>query len=356
MTFTVKQASIVGCLFCVLLAGCGSETDQDVQGIVLKSPDGPGGRLNLVEYDYDNNGVFEGQETYSYASNGQLEQIQYTYAVDDTIDEPTYLYNQRTNSTTQMTYDANQRLDQVSINYQGVPDSLAQLLDRVDLPEVLVNSLNISSRSVTDYTWRNDGLIDALTTQIFNGAGILIATMTTTTDYTGQRLNGTTTETVVAVAEPIVDTVVYAYDATGVVTELTWTDSGRLKIFEYEYINGRVLGINQLFAATGLIDKTFQVNYTSETGSEIESITISDVTENITETIDYIKERNGIRRLTIDRNADDIIEHQQRRTYEYGDCQAVIEWTPVIFGQTTVVNSQYSIANGYYSRQNCGGE
>jgi len=91
-----------------------SATATDTVVVTVNGPTGGGGsgssnkRISRVDYDYDNNGVMDAVETYTYDSLGRMTRSAYVYTDDGTPN--TFVEKEEFDLTFDVTYDSNNRM------------------------------------------------------------------------------------------------------------------------------------------------------------------------------------------------------------------------------------------------------
>lgn len=126
-------------------------------------------RVRSMRYDFDNNGVFEGTETYSYNSTGKVIGSTWTYIDDGATDADLVSFDLRSsigaggNETGTFSYDVDGRLERWTTQAAA-------------------------ARSELNFRWRTNGTLDTATFDDFSGSGALVSRLNFATTYADGRL------------------------------------------------------------------------------------------------------------------------------------------------------------------------
>ncbi|MES9853972.1 MAG: hypothetical protein ABW170_19315 [Candidatus Thiodiazotropha sp. L084R] len=133
-------------------------------------------RPTRIDLDFDNNGVAEGVEIYSYDTSGRLRDMQYTYTDDSVVDQyydGILHYEQTTSYQETYSYDDQGRIDVFEINNVYKSGSSFSFL------------YGDSSRSVWDYDYTGD-LLEQNTQTVYNSSGAVVSRIVFTFDHDDQ--------------------------------------------------------------------------------------------------------------------------------------------------------------------------
>ena len=152
-------------------------------------------RVARLLYDFDNNGIFEGEAQFTYDATGRVILENYVYTDDSAPDTDfrTFTIGGSTeNMTTSYSYDANGLLETWVIDQGG-------------------------DRFTTTYTYSNDRLVTAVNTVFEDNTGAETARITSELSYTGTRLDRYTAVTMILglPGQGISDTYDLSYDGAG---------------------------------------------------------------------------------------------------------------------------------------------
>lgn len=154
----------VFCSFLLTLSACGggggsssgSDSGGDGSGGGSGGGNANGGeltrdrRINAIQYDFDNNGAFEGRAALDYDDEGRIEQIRYEYDFDDGVPDTDF-------RTFSLEFGAENAIYDYSYDDQGRLTSWIITKD--------------TSRLENLYTWNDDNLVTNYRIEFYDGAG-----------------------------------------------------------------------------------------------------------------------------------------------------------------------------------------
>ena len=284
-------------------------------------------RINAIQYDFDNNGAFEGRAALDYDSEGRIEQIRYEYVFDDGVPDTDFrtfsLGFGQEDTTHDYAYDIQGRLESWIITTDG-------------------------SRQVNLYTWNDDNLVTNYAIEFYDGAGGLQNTVRFDLTYDAGQLGSWSEEVEptgsgsMALADAtltydaatglsslvsrtdnlssVTENIAYAFNANGTIERITTTtpsDPDFENVFQFSYEDETIEGIGEYHIA----EKRALTNNPDDAYSWV--YIYSDGSPN-TELDDGLLEN-----VMIDMNSDGTFEANIKFDYDIGfECLPVYLWQP----------------------------
>lgn len=311
-SYTVTVATQPAGQSCAVANGAGTVGSANVANISITCESAPppaaafNRRVRSMRYDFDNNGVFEGTETYSYDSSGKVLGSTWTYVDDGTTDTDLVSFDLRSsigadgNETGTFSYDVDGRLERWTTQAT-------------------------TARSELNFRWHTNGTLDAATFDDFNGSGALVSRLSFTTTYTDGRL---TAWNVVLLDVPMFSQeLALAYDANGALESdmLTTNPGGTQEQRQLTWIGGRLDEI-RTFNPTAPVASLATTSFEFDGGRLVKRLHVG---PSQTYSWHYIYGASGLLEARrIDLNDGGGIEAAVAIEWEEGRCELVTLWAP----------------------------